>query len=220
MQFHLFCVLILTPPPSHLHGNSFTPSPINSRSLGMEPVVEVVSEQEMDAAIAAGAKIVGINNRDLTTFKVDLGRTDLLMRYAGFVLREKMATHEAPSVPGEGRGGGVGGGSCTTCILLNLHMRVCFLGVHICMPVDASDLPPQSQFKYLRGLVSTLVTLLLPYVLSWTRSPLSASAGSTRAATCSSSTAPAPPYEWLWWAPRSCAPPTPHSCCGRGARAR
>lgn len=53
-----------------------------SRSLGMEPLVEVNSAAEMERAIAAGATLVGVNNRDLRTFKVDLATTD---RLAGMV---------------------------------------------------------------------------------------------------------------------------------------
>eukprot|EP01065_Artemidia_motanka_P014955 TRINITY_DN1881_c2_g1_i1.p1 TRINITY_DN1881_c2_g1~~TRINITY_DN1881_c2_g1_i1.p1 ORF type:complete len:632 (+),score=204.23 TRINITY_DN1881_c2_g1_i1:63-1958(+) len=53
-----------------------------SRSLGMEPLVEVVTEEEVDAAVEAGARVVGVNNRDLKTFRVDLGRTGELVQYA------------------------------------------------------------------------------------------------------------------------------------------
>jgi indole-3-glycerol phosphate synthase len=42
------------------------------RSLKMEPLVEVHSRAELDRAIAAGAKIVGVNNRDLRDFAVRL----------------------------------------------------------------------------------------------------------------------------------------------------
>lgn len=40
------------------------------RELGMEPIVEVHTGAELDRALAAGARIVGVNNRDLKTFKV------------------------------------------------------------------------------------------------------------------------------------------------------
>ena len=41
------------------------------RSLGMEPVVEAANAPEVDRAVAAGSTIVGVNARDLSTFRVD-----------------------------------------------------------------------------------------------------------------------------------------------------
>ena len=40
------------------------------RSLQMEPLVEVHSREELDRALAAGAQILGVNNRDLRSFEV------------------------------------------------------------------------------------------------------------------------------------------------------
>src|SRR5258707_1583327 len=40
------------------------------RELGMEPLVEVHTREELRRALAAGAKIVGVNNRDLRTLEV------------------------------------------------------------------------------------------------------------------------------------------------------
>ncbi len=45
------------------------------RAAGVEPLVEVHDGAEFDAAVAAGARLVGVNNRDLRTFRVDLGTT-------------------------------------------------------------------------------------------------------------------------------------------------
>ena len=42
-----------------------------SQSLGMTPLVEVHDEAELERALAAGAKVVGVNARDLKTLEVD-----------------------------------------------------------------------------------------------------------------------------------------------------
>jgi indole-3-glycerol phosphate synthase len=44
--------------------------------LGLSALVEVHAPTEVEAALAAGATLVGINNRDLTTFNVDLAATE------------------------------------------------------------------------------------------------------------------------------------------------
>jgi indole-3-glycerol phosphate synthase len=42
-----------------------------TESLGMTALVEVHTEQEADRALKAGAKVIGVNARDLTTLQVD-----------------------------------------------------------------------------------------------------------------------------------------------------
>jgi len=49
-----------------------------AEQLGMAALVEVHTEEEVDRALAAGARLVGINNRDLRTFQVDLATTERL----------------------------------------------------------------------------------------------------------------------------------------------
>jgi len=51
-----------------------------ARSLGLECLVEVHDEPELERALMAGAEIAGINNRDLRTFEVDLATTERLRR--------------------------------------------------------------------------------------------------------------------------------------------
>ena len=48
-------------------------------SLGMAPLVEVHSQEELELALSCKPRLVGINNRDLHTFQVDL-ETTLRMR--------------------------------------------------------------------------------------------------------------------------------------------
>lgn len=44
-------------------------------SLGMQALVEVHDEAELERALAVNAHIIGVNNRDLRTFKVDMETT-------------------------------------------------------------------------------------------------------------------------------------------------
>ena len=46
--------------------------------LGLDVLVEVHNEEELDRALAIHPKIIGVNNRDLKTFNVDLAQTEKL----------------------------------------------------------------------------------------------------------------------------------------------
>ncbi|MDR2398242.1 MAG: indole-3-glycerol-phosphate synthase, partial [Spirochaetaceae bacterium] len=50
-------------------------------TLGLSCLVEAHTEDEVKAAADAGARVIGINNRDLQTFRVDLNTTKRLRRY-------------------------------------------------------------------------------------------------------------------------------------------
>lgn len=51
-----------------------------SLSLGMEPLVEVQNAEEMTTAVKLGARVIGVNNRNLENFEVDLDTTGRLRR--------------------------------------------------------------------------------------------------------------------------------------------
>lgn len=79
---------------------------------GLTALVEVHDEAELDVALAAGARLVGINNRDLRTFQVDLGVTERLARKLPrvpdeqeVVLVAESGIHERKDVERVGRAG-------------------------------------------------------------------------------------------------------------------
>lgn len=49
-----------------------------AKDLGMEPLVEIRDERQAELAESADAELVGVNNRNLKDFKVDLARTEEL----------------------------------------------------------------------------------------------------------------------------------------------
>lgn len=49
-----------------------------AHALGIEPLVEVHTPEEADAALGTGASLIGVNNRDLRTLEIDLSATRTL----------------------------------------------------------------------------------------------------------------------------------------------
>lgn len=80
-----------------------------SLSLGMEPLVEVNNPDELKLAIEIGSKVVGVNNRNLHDFQVDMsttsrvnaaldGRDITLCALSGIASRDDVAKYEKEGV--------------------------------------------------------------------------------------------------------------------------
>jgi len=70
-------------------------------SMGMDPLVEVHNEKELDLALKTDAEIIGINNRDLGTLQVDLRTFEklaLLTKDVGVFLVAESGVHEKADV--------------------------------------------------------------------------------------------------------------------------
>ncbi|MBM4390204.1 MAG: hypothetical protein FJ090_03705, partial [Deltaproteobacteria bacterium] len=50
-----------------------------ARALGLEPLVEVHDEWELDLALRTDAQVIGVNNRDLSTLRIDRARGEALL---------------------------------------------------------------------------------------------------------------------------------------------
>jgi indole-3-glycerol phosphate synthase len=50
-----------------------------ARGVGLETLIEIRDERELDAALAADAAIIGVNNRNLETLAIDLATGERLM---------------------------------------------------------------------------------------------------------------------------------------------
>jgi indole-3-glycerol phosphate synthase len=64
----------------------------SARAQGLEALVEVHTRAELDRALAAGADIVGVNSRDLDTFRIDMASAWALL---AAVPRELVAVAES-----------------------------------------------------------------------------------------------------------------------------
>jgi indole-3-glycerol phosphate synthase len=63
-----------------------------AKDAGLAVLVEVHDADEMERALKIGAELIGVNNRDLKTFKVDLATTEMLATKIG---REKILVAES-----------------------------------------------------------------------------------------------------------------------------
>ena len=66
-------LLIVATTPSHILRELID---FSRDTCHMEPLVEVHAVMELDVALEAGARVIGVNNRNLHTFQLDLGQTE------------------------------------------------------------------------------------------------------------------------------------------------
>lgn len=99
-----------------------------THELGMKALVECRDEKDISRALQAGAKIIGINNRDLRTFRISLGRTQALSSLipADCLLVSESGIHtpeDAAWVSGQGAQAVLVGESCLLSPDPALHIR-------------------------------------------------------------------------------------------------
>ena len=69
-----------------------------TKELGLQALVEVHTEDDVKKAVGAGADVIGVNNRNLQTLKVDVNRAERLLSHipkeAVVVVESGFKTHE------------------------------------------------------------------------------------------------------------------------------
>ncbi len=63
-----------------------------ANALGLDAIIEVHTEKELAVAVEVGAQVIGVNNRDLKTFMVDISTTE---RLAPMIPRDTPAVCES-----------------------------------------------------------------------------------------------------------------------------
>jgi indole-3-glycerol phosphate synthase len=72
-----------------------------ARGLDLEVLLEVHNREELDKALITGARLIGVNNRDLKTFNVSLdvvGKLGPLVKKAGAYLISESGIHQKEDV--------------------------------------------------------------------------------------------------------------------------
>jgi len=90
-----------------------------ARDRGLEPLVEVTNDDELDAALAAGARVVGVNARDLDTLEMDAARAT---RVASKIPNDAIALHLS-GVRSEDDVRAIAAGRCDAALIGEVLMR-------------------------------------------------------------------------------------------------
>ena len=61
-------------------------------SLGMDVLIEVHDESEVELALSCKSRLIGVNNRDLNTFKVDI---DTSIRLNSYIPKNRLIISES-----------------------------------------------------------------------------------------------------------------------------
>jgi indole-3-glycerol phosphate synthase len=72
-----------------------------AKGLGLEVLVEVHNQEELERGLKTGAKLIGVNNRDLKTFHVSLETTEILasiVKASGAYLISESGIHHQEDV--------------------------------------------------------------------------------------------------------------------------
>jgi len=83
------CILIIMAMVNDLTAKTLL---MDAEHWGMDALVEVHDEAELDRALALGAKLIGINNRDLRTFVTDL---DVTLRLLPRIPKDRLVVAES-----------------------------------------------------------------------------------------------------------------------------
>ena len=76
----------------HVLGKRLAEFILLSKEMGLSPLVEVHTEEELELALAAAAEIIGINNRNLDTFGTDI---EISRKLKKRILADKIVVSES-----------------------------------------------------------------------------------------------------------------------------
>jgi indole-3-glycerol phosphate synthase len=110
-----------------------------AKSSGMDVLVEVHNQDELEKALKTGARIIGVNNRDLKTFHVSLEVTEkmaLTVKSAGAYLISESGIHHRSDVE-RVRNAGANGILVGEAFMKNPNLKQAFLDLRVPLVKEA-----------------------------------------------------------------------------------